>query len=99
MVHKKKIYKEKCFLPKFIKISKSHNSFKIQVWELKFCIHMKGSQDYFHAKNYHAKPIILENIAIFYFFEILGFLVPFPQKLAKNIFQKMKFVALGIAYM
>ena len=78
MVHKKKFYKKKCFLPKIIKISKSHNSFKIQVWELKFCLHMEGSQHYFHAKNYYAKPIILENIAIFHFFEILGFLVPFP---------------------
>ena len=78
MVHKKKFYRKKCFLPKIIKISKSHNSFKIQIWELKFCIHIKGSRDYFHAKNYYAKPIILENIAIFHFFEILFFLVPFP---------------------
>ena len=58
MVDKKKFYRKKWFLQKIIKISKCYNSFKIQLWLLKFCIHIEGFQDYFHAKNYHVKPII-----------------------------------------
>ena len=78
MVHKKNFYRKKWFLPKIIKISKSHNSLKIQLWQLKFCIQIEGFQGYYHAKNYYAKPNILENIAIFHFFVIFVFLVPFP---------------------
>ena len=44
--------------------------------------------------NYLGKYVVF----FFHFFEIFIFSVLFPYELAKNIFQKMKFVALGITY-
>ena len=57
--------------------------------ELKFCILISESKNYYHTKNQEILLKTWGDIPLFVFFE---FWVPLPQKWAENLQQKMNFM-------